>query len=148
MVNSPDFTYMHSLPNRTLLAGLRRQACDDVVRSATADQRVNAEAAAGGIDRELHMHNRKKHIVPRPFSGMAVEAKPEVQRVGCRNNRDEAHADAKHQRHRESKLSQEHERIDDIDKRQIYTLHELAMKRERRMFAHLPGPILETAGDR
>ena len=55
-----------------------RQACEDIVRRATADQRVEAEAAAGGIDCELDVHDREKHVIPRPFGGVAVEAEPEV----------------------------------------------------------------------
>src|SRR5262249_10125980 len=63
------------------------------------------------------------------------------------NGRDEAHADAEHERHRERKLSEKHERIDDVEERQVYALDQLAVKSECGMLAHLPGPILETAGD-
>src|SRR5262249_33964707 len=90
----------------------------------------------------------KKHVVPRPFGRMTVEAEPEVQRVDRGNHRDEAHAEAQQERHRERELSQEHERINDLDEGQIYALDELAMKRERRMLAHLAGPMLEASGDR
>jgi hypothetical protein len=62
------------------------------------DQPVDAKAAPGGIDRELNVHDRKKHVIPRPFAGMAVETEPEVQRVDCGNYRDKSYADAKHQR--------------------------------------------------
>src|SRR5262249_54909167 len=61
---------------------------------------------------------------------------------------DEAHTETQYERHRERKLGQKHERINDVDVRQIYALDEFAMKRERRMLAHLPGPIIEPAGNR
>src|SRR5262245_43690 len=65
--------------DRLQLASQCRHACDDVIRRATAEQRVEAEAATGGIYRELHVHDREKHVIPRPFGRMAIEAEPEVQ---------------------------------------------------------------------
>ena len=97
---------MHSFANPSdELARQRRQTRNRIVWRATADQFIEAEAAAGGIDRELHMYDRKKHVIPWPFGRMAVEAEPEMQRVDCGNNRHEAHAEAEHERYRELKLS-------------------------------------------
>ena len=55
------------------LTGQCHQPCERIAWRTTTDHRVETEAAASRIDRELHVHDREKHIIPRPFGGMCSE---------------------------------------------------------------------------
>ena len=66
------------------------------------------EAAARRIDDEQHVNHGEEDVIPGPFTGVAIESEPKVQRVERRHERDEPHAEAEDERNCEAKLGQEH----------------------------------------
>src|ERR1700722_237745 len=57
---------------------------------------IEAETAAGGLDREQEHQHGEEHVGPRPLGGIVVESEPELQRICDRQHAHEAHRKPQH----------------------------------------------------
>src|ERR1700681_77025 len=60
-------------------------------RYVAAQPGIEAETAAGALDRKQEHQQCKEHVGPRPLGRIVIEAEPELQRIGDSQHAHEAH---------------------------------------------------------
>src|ERR1700741_885555 len=99
-------------------------------RHVAAQPGVKAETAARGVDGKQEHQQGEEHVSPRPFGGIAVEAEPELQRIGDSQHADKAHRETEDHRSRKHQLGEEDDRPEDGHVRQYDVLEERTVKFE------------------
>src|SRR5258708_36654225 len=90
-----------SPPQRSRLARDVEEPADKALavahsRDLTAQPGIKSETAAGAFEREQEHQHGQEHVRPRPLGRIAIEAEPELQRIGDGEHADEPHCAPEH----------------------------------------------------